>query len=287
MPEKMAEKAEFAVSGKNGSSQYFTILEQFQAFYLEIIELKTSARTPALLPAGTVEMIPAGGRPEEIWRQAAAILDRQSQEMVHAGPIEAMLQREARFVMAAQADEVFVHPRWEGTEYWLSHLLETRLFHTHSAGDVFFQKLSLLMSRNDPSTDQLAVIYLMTLALGFRGKYAGTPDGEAILRGLRVRLFELIQLRNPRLLDANAHLFPDAYGSTVHEGLARRLPAPGKWLLGAGAVVLFWLLVSTGLWQVLSGDLSLELQEGLAKASTSAAASAEPAAATGTRREKK
>lgn len=270
------------MNGNNGNPQYFTILEQFQAFYLEIIELKTAARTPMLLPAGTVEMMPSGGRPEEIWKQAAAILDRQSQEMIHAGPIEAVLQREARFVMAALADEVFVHPRWEGTEYWLSHLLETRLFHTHSAGDVFFQKLSHLLSRNDPATDQLAVIYLMALALGFRGKYAGIPDGETTLRTLRVRLFQLIQARNPRLLEESTQLFPDAYGSTVHEGVARRLPAPGKWVLGAAGVVLFWLLASTALWHFLSGDLSRELQEALAKGSGPAPASTNHGPSTGT-----
>jgi type VI secretion system protein ImpK len=247
-----------AVGSQGIGSQYLTILEQFQAFYLEIIDLKRSARSE-ILPAGTMEMLPPGGRAEEIWRQAAAILDRQSQEMIHAGPIASGLHREARFVMAALADEVFVHPAWEGTEYWLSHLLETRLFHTHSAGEVFFIKLGSLMARNDPADDQLAVIYLMALALGFRGKYAGEPGGETTLQALRARLYDLIVSRNPRLQDDSRQLFPEAYLSTVHEGVARRLPAPKKWVLMAVGVVIFWLLVSTGVWRILSGGLSARL----------------------------
>ena len=255
----------------NGS-QYLTILEQFQAFYLEIIDLKREARTEPVLPVGTVEVLPPGGRAEEIWRKAAAILDRQSQHMIHAGPIAAGLHREARFVMAALADEVFVHPRWEGTDYWLSHLLETRLFHTHSAGEVFFVKLSSLLSRNDPADDQLAVIYLMALALGFRGKYAGTPDGDVTLQSLRARLYDLIRTRHPDFLQETQHLFPDAYLSTVHEGVVRHLPAPGRWIGIAAGVVLFWLLVAWGVWQIVSSPVDARLDEIAAKSRPAAAA---------------
>jgi type VI secretion system protein ImpK len=242
-------------------SQYLTILEQFQAFYLEIIDLKREARSEHVLPAGTVEVLPPGGRVEEIWRKAAAILDRQSQHMIHAGPVAAGLHREARFVMAALADEVFVHPRWEGTDYWLSHLLETRLFHTHSAGEVFFVKLSSLLSRNDPADDQLAVVYLMALALGFRGKYAGAPEGDVALEAFRVRLYQLIRARHPDFLQESQHLFPDAYLCTVYEGVVRHLPAPGRWLMIAAAVVLFWLVTAWGVWKIVSHPVEEKLNQ--------------------------
>lgn len=233
----------------------FGVLQKFQDFYIEIIELKRLAHAPAMLPAqqpGTIEAFTEGGVAAEIWRKASANLDRQSLDALHLGPVGAAVHREARFVMAALADEVFVHPRWEGTDYWLSHLLETRFFHTHSAGDTFFSKLSALLASNDPTTDELAVIYLTALALGFRGKYFGDPDGDAVLNGFRARLYELIQFRNPRLLEENAHLFPDAYLSTIEDGVARRLPDPGRWVMIAVAVVAVWLGVSYMVWQAVS-----------------------------------
>lgn len=244
-----------------GGSQYLTILEQFQAFYLEIIDLKRSVRVPPVLPAGTLEVLPPGGHAETVWLKAAALLDRLSQHMIHAGPVAAQVHREARFVMAALADEIFVHEDWDGARYWLTHLLETRLFHTHSAGEVFFIKISALLSRNDPADDHLAVIYLMALALGFRGKYNGDPEGDKILLHLRNRLYEVIRSRQPRFFIDAAHLFPDAYLSTVNEGVVRYLPRPGRWLAIAGGVVVFWFFVAWGVWAVVSSPVSSKLAE--------------------------
>jgi type VI secretion system protein ImpK len=246
-----------------GISPSFGVLQQFQDFYTQIIELKRMAHAQSILPLqpGTIDVLPEGGIAGEIWRKAAAILDRQSLEALHMGPVAEAQHREARFIMAALADDAFVHPRWEGTDYWLSHLLETRFFHTHSAGDVFFSKLSALLISNDPSTDELAVVYLSALALGFRGKYFGDPHGDAVLNGLRVRLYELIKLRNPRLLDDSGHLFPDSYLSTIQEGVARRLPDPRIWVAIALVVVAGWFGVSVILWQLLTADIRKALPE--------------------------
>ena len=244
-----------------GGSQYLTILEQFQAFYLEIIDLKRSASVPRALPVGTVEMLPAGGHAEVVWQKAAAILDRQSQYMIHAGSVAAHVHKEARFVMAALADEIFVHEDWDGAGFWLTHLLETRLFQTHSAGETFFIRVSALLSRNDPADHQLAIIYLMALALGFRGKYAGDPEGDRALRHLRGRLYDLIRSRQPQIFVDSPRLFPDAYLSTIHEGVVRYLPRPGRWLAIAAGVVVFWFLVAWGVWKVVSSPVDARLAE--------------------------
>lgn len=238
------------------SPPYLTVLEEFQRFYVEIIDLKRSAHSPAALPEpGIVDELIEGGRPAAIWRKAAEILDGQTRQAIHASPVEARLHREARFVMAALADEVFIHPRWEGTDYWLSHLLESRYFRTHSAGEVFFDKASALLTVNDPAADQLVLVYLMALALGFRGKYAGRPDGDAAIRDLRVRLLETIWRKHPGMLNEAGHLFPHAGRSTVREGPIRKLPSPSKWVTVALAVVVFWVLFSWIPWKALSGPL--------------------------------
>jgi type VI secretion system protein ImpK len=216
-----------------------------------------------MLPAksGTIEALPEGGIPAEIWRKAAAILDRQSLDTLHLGPVAAEVHREARFVMAVVADEFFVHPRWEGTDYWLSHLLETRYFHTHSAGDVFFSKLSALIARNEPAADELLALYLTAMGLGFRGKYFGDPRGDAELKRLRARLYELISVRSPQLLSEGDRLFPETYHCTMDEGVARRLPDPARWVLIAVSAVLLWLVVAYFVWHALSDDLRKDLPE--------------------------
>ncbi len=243
------------------SAQSFGVLQKFQDFYVQIIELKRVARAQPMLagPPDAIEVLPEGGFTEEIWRKAATILDRQSLDALHLGAIAASLNREARFVMAALADEVFVHPRWAGTDYWLSHLLETRFFHTHSAGDVFFTKATSLLQDNDPAADELAVVYLTALALGFRGKYFGDPEGDAVIQELRVRLYELIKFRNPRLLNDTGHLFPEACLSTIDQGIARRLPDPIRWVLIALGVVVAFYLISYIVWQNVSSDVRKEL----------------------------
>ena len=245
------------------NSQSFDVLGNFRAFYIQIDQLKREAHSPRMLAAqpGTIEAVPEGGVAAEIWRKASAILDRQSLETMHLGPVAAEVHREARFVMAAVADEFFVHPRWEGTDYWLTHLLETRYFHTHSAGDVFFSRLSVLISRNDPATDELLALYLTALGLGFRGKYFGDPGGDAELRRLRGRLYELISVRSPQLLSEGDRLFPDTYLCTMDEGVARRLPDPARWVSIAVAAVLIWLGVSYLVWHALSDDLRKDLPE--------------------------
>jgi type VI secretion system protein ImpK len=199
-----------------------------------------------------------------VWRKATGILDRQARESAHAGPVEARLHREARFVMAALADEVFIHPRWEGTDYWLAHLLESRYFQTHSAGESFFSNASALLTLNDPSADQLVLVYLMALALGFRGQYAGRPEGDTVIRELRERLLETIWRRHPGMLNDTRHLFPDAGHSTVREGPIRKLPSPSKWVSMALAAVVLWVLISWLPWRALSGPLYDKLSSGTA-----------------------
>ncbi|HEY7116735.1 MAG TPA: DotU family type IV/VI secretion system protein, partial [Tepidisphaeraceae bacterium] len=45
----------------------------------------------------------------------------------------------------ALADEIFLNTEWEGRSYWVSNLLETKIYQTHAAGELFFQKLERLL----------------------------------------------------------------------------------------------------------------------------------------------
>ncbi len=241
-------------------------LSQFQEFYAEIIRLKQLALAgapPASVTATTAatEADSPESFPATIWNRAFRLLDRQVQETRQAtGPIGIELQREGLWVMAALADEIFVHMDWSGKDYWLSHLLETRLFRTQSAGETFFTRLEHLLERTDPAAEETASIYLMALALGFRGKYWGADDAGAI-DAYRRKLFAFLVRRNPRLIADTKRLFPDAYRHTIQEGPVRRLPDPRRWLLIVAAVFVLWLVTSQAAWWTLTSDMIQRIEK--------------------------
>ena len=98
---------------------------------------------------------------------------------------------EAQYVMAALADDVFIHLNWEGKHAWTSNLLEAALFGSHTAGEKVFEKLDRLLRDRDPADRSLAAVYLNALSLGFRGKYYGVND-HGRLRRYRNELFAFI-----------------------------------------------------------------------------------------------
>jgi hypothetical protein len=161
----------------------------FQQFTSDLINLKQQALAPEPSESTTLDLQPEseGGpavlvsRANVIWNKVLVLLDQQTLAAMRiAGPGGLEFHREAIYVMAVLADEVFVHSEWEGREYWLNHLLEARLFQTHAAGEIFFRRLEALLRREDEAAAELAIVYLMALSLGFRGKYWGAAH-EPIL----------------------------------------------------------------------------------------------------------
>ncbi len=76
---------------------------------------------------------------------------------------------DAKFALAAFADEVIYHSNWPGKTQWLSNPLQLQFFQLNTAGDVFFQKLDEMYGQRGRA--HVAEIYFLCLALGFQGKY--------------------------------------------------------------------------------------------------------------------
>ncbi len=236
------------------------LLSQFREFSSELIraqELVKSGRWVFSVEPG----IPPGGelsRPANpVWQKLLSLLEQQdlTAERI-AGEYGYGLYKEAQYVMAALADEIFVHMDWEGNEFWTSNLLESRLFSSHVAGEMFFQKLDRLLASRDPAYRDLAPIYLMALSLGFRGKYWGADDAGH-LDAYRRRLFAFIYQKNPSLLEPSKRLFPNAYLYTLEERMGRRLPDVRKWIAALGAAVVVFIAISHWLWTDLASNLEI------------------------------
>jgi type VI secretion system protein ImpK len=76
---------------------------------------------------------------------------------------------DAKFALAAFADEVIFHSTWPGKNQWLNNPLQFQFFQLNTAGDGFFTNLDNLYGQRQRV--HVAQIYFLCLALGFQGKY--------------------------------------------------------------------------------------------------------------------
>ena len=162
--------------------------------------------------------------------------------------------REAQYVMAALADEVFLQLEWEGRHFWLSNLIETHLFQTHISGELFFQRLERILQDRDPAQKELAAVYFMALSLGFRGRYRAYDDGGRIAY-YRQQLYIFIFQRPPELTNEAKQLFPEAYQYTQVSAKKRRLPDIRLWVGLLLFAVFLYIGISHMLWRSVATPL--------------------------------
>ncbi len=220
----------------------------------EIVRLDAAAPATGA-QAAPVPGTPPPGAPGEVWRSLLLTLERQALAARRTGGDYALkVFAEAQYVMAAVADEIFLHLDWGGRETWQSNLLESRIFHSHRAGDAIFERIEQLLTQRNPVVRDLAEVYLMALGLGFQGKWRDRPEAEEKLAEYRRRLHVFLFDREPEL-GGGGRLFPQAYGHTLALGPGRRLPHLRPWLWGFALLALLWVLVSIPLWHLLAKGL--------------------------------
>lgn len=161
---------------------------------------------------------------------------------------------EAKFVMAALADERFIKLDWVGKKEWINKLLESRLFHSHSAGEVFFQRADRILLERDPAQRELACVYLMALSLGFCGKF-NQPQYAEKLAEYRRNLFAFVFHRSPGVGNLQ-HLFLEPYLYTLRGRKKRKLPRVKLWLAALCLLIAVYLGVSHTLWTSLVKPLN-------------------------------
>jgi len=189
-----------------------------------------------------------------VWHELASLLQRQYETARrYGGAYRADSYRKAQFVMVALADEIFLREDWKGQRIWVSNLLESKIFDTHTAGEVFFDNIDDILQGHSADTD-LAAVYLMALSLGFKGKYYDRDHGQ--IARYRRRLFAFICRREPNLSDESRRLFPEAYYYNVREESQRKLSDPRKWLLVLGLVVIVYTAATHALWVQFTLDLN-------------------------------
>ena len=195
-----------------------------------------------------------------VWQNLIALFRRNAVQILRVAGKPTDNYFEAQYVMAAFADDVFIHLNWEGRRAWTSNLLEAALFQSHVAGEVFFEKLDRLLRDRDPADKSLAAVYLSALSLGFRGKYHGLND-HGKLRRYRQELFAFV-FRQPQDLNNDSKIaFPDSYVKNLREEKRKKLTNPRVWLAVLAVVLVTYLAVSHGLWMRLTSRLDYRNQQ--------------------------
>lgn len=174
--------------------------------------------------------------------------------------------QEALYSMVALLDEVFLSFSWEGKDRWEDNLMEKQVFHTQVAGELLFRKIEALIQANDPVRRDIAIIYLMTLALGFKGKYRGEDD-EGRLDWYRQQLYIMANHKPVALFHPGREfLIEECYSHIAAMPPTKILPNVRNWIFALIGIFVVYLTVSTFLWYKLVRDMDNSIGQILTQA---------------------
>jgi type VI secretion system protein ImpK len=149
--------------------------------------------------------------------------------------------REASYALSLFLDEQVVYSEWQGKSRWSAEPLHIVLHRDAEGGENFYRRLEELSNRQKAVKE----VYLVCLALGYRGKYADLDPAQQAARIGEIRQ-KILRSIHPVPLDKQPVLFPDAYRSAAPVTDAVP-PAPRWWVMASGATILAVLI----LWLIL------------------------------------
>jgi len=241
------------------------LLKQFHTFYEKVVrqkamvaELESSLTEPPVAEEEGQEAAEENTEAERVHVVQVNLIKVLEEQVLesrrHGGEYGVDYYKKAQYVMAALADEVFLNMPWQGRELWKSNLLEYKFFGTHVAGELLFEKIEDLLKDRDPALIEIAAVYLMALALGFRGKFKDKDD-EGMLDYYRSQLFTFIFKTNADLHAETKQLFPETYNYTLDKSEGKRLPYLNKWIGLIALIIVLFLVGSHTVWDHQTKDL--------------------------------
>lgn len=222
---------------------------QFQEFYRELVSCKRAVEKHVDSQEDEPDSVDAGeNMVSRVHSSLLSILEQQAVESgKRGGEYGAGYYREAQYVMAALADDVFLNMEWPGRETWKTNLLEFRLFGSHSAGEQFYVRLDKLLKERDTAYVGMAAVFFLSLSMGFLGKYRGRSDSGQLTQ-YKQQLFSFIFQEKPALNEEKAQLFPQTHAYTLDKGEGLKLAQPRRWFWLAASIILVFLVSSHFVW---------------------------------------
>ena len=235
------------------------LLRLFHSFYVDVLRLKAavllqsshSVKRTVNKKADTILENPDHKEAAEVLDTLSYKLEEQALEAKrYGGILGESIYKEAQYIMAALADEIFLGlSTWTGRSYWEINLLEQRIFGTHVAGEKFFSNLNQFLTLNEPLRKDLGFLYLTALGLGFRGQFRGENDQGKILTYKEKIFFYLYQEKPSLKKEKEGNLFPDTVQTTITQPLiGKHLQEVRRWVLIFLAILATYMIVAYGVW---------------------------------------
>ncbi len=238
------------------------LVQKFRTFYNEVVVYKNQKTD---LTAGFATAIVTNYDADLSPDQAAQSLGQRLQQMLELQLAESSwmggevheLYPDAQYAMAVLADEMLTHVEWPGRGAWGKHRLELTVFKTAASDLELFKRVDRLLKNGVQTvgTRDLARVYLLAIASGFKGKYRPF-DLPRALAEYRRRLYEFVYNGDALLLYATERrIFPEATSATVAGKGVKRFSMAQQWAAILVILLAGYTVVSHLAWRKVSADL--------------------------------
>ncbi|MEX2177061.1 MAG: DotU family type IV/VI secretion system protein, partial [Gemmatimonadaceae bacterium] len=237
---------------------------KFRSFYNEIVLYKhqksefTAGFATAIVDY-TSDLTPDHAA-QALSKRLQEILELQHAEALWMGGEASARYPDAQYAMAVLADEMFTHMEWPGQPSWPQYLLEPKLFKTRAADVEFFKRVDKLLKEErahpTPAARDLARLYLLVLASGFRGKYR-VPNLRRPLADYRRALYEFVYGGDALMLyGSERRIFPEATQRTLESRAVSRFSMLQQWAAALILLLVGYTLIANFAWKSVSADLA-------------------------------
>lgn len=231
----------------------YVVLTYFREFYEELIRIKNEVRFGKVFAEhNRLASADAETLANAVMQKILRIIEKQEYSAQSLSKDYRRVFEKARYTMAILADEVFLNHDWEGAAAWNYNLVESQLYRTRIAGQVFFEEIEKLLERQDQDNLELAQVYLLTLSVGFEGKFREN-DPEQRIQYYKQSLFNYIFNRDFSTNNEVEALFPRVEALT--DSKVKMFPALMRWLIIGLGVFVLTMIIQHIVWLSLTSDL--------------------------------
>ncbi|ACR31155.1 DotU family type IV/VI secretion system protein [Burkholderia glumae] len=211
------------------------LVARFADFYQELAAIK-AAQTGGWLAVylagdGAPQPVTGSEFAKRVSARLLALLQRQERRHAdEADTAAGRAERQARYLMAALADEVLIFELdWPGRDAWLPVLLEQAMFGSSNAGSRFFSMAEQLIQDTARTALQaeLASVFLLAMELGFKGRYRAR-QAQPQLERIRGQLYQVVFAASGKL-DDEQPAFAEAYAYPLTGRRDERLAPLSPW----------------------------------------------------------
>ena len=221
--------------------------QTWQQWLEDWAQLPKDSEDEAALVESVVELSTQAS--QRLWRTAYSRVGDSATEQVKA----------LVYAFVALIDETLLFTPWPGQAAWQEKPLESRLYSSRQAGEQVPAAIQTLLEEQQPTTRDLANVYLQCLILGFHGRLRG-EHSQAQLEKWRLALFNFAWQDEATYADVSRRLVQPSLATPLQLPVRTALPDGLRLTLGILAMVLLLTGLGHWLWRDIGQELAPVLQ---------------------------